>query len=248
MIPSKILRVSCTDRPGLIATISRHIAGCGANIVTLHEEVERTTRSFFTRIEVEGGATKNLEKKLCKDLPEARIAFSPLKSKNIVLFGTRESHCVGDLLLRCHYGDLAANVVAVISNYDTLKDMVERFEIPYFYVPHEGVGRLEHEAKILSILSELSFDYLVLAKYMRILSANFAKKFPVSIQVYNVSFFGIILVSDVKRARLLINYLSIFPTFIAIFPNKVAGGYCFRRCRCARFTCWISIGIIPRGI
>ncbi|MCP4922487.1 MAG: formyltetrahydrofolate deformylase [bacterium] len=178
MPSSQILRVSCSDRSGLIALISRHIAECGANIVTLHESVERGTGAFFARVEVEGGIDSEvLEERLQAELPEAEISFGPLRRKKVVLLGTKEPHCVGDLLLRCHCGDLPADIVAIVSNHGDLKDLARRFDIPYFHVPHEGMDRTEHEAKILSILSELSFDYIVLAKYMRILSKEFSNRF-----------------------------------------------------------------------
>jgi formyltetrahydrofolate deformylase len=175
----QILKISCEDRPGLISTISHRIAHCGANIVALHESVEQKTNTFFTRIEIEGGDNLTaLEEQLRIDFQGARISFGPLKRKKIVLLGTKETHCVGDLLLRCHCGDLPADIVAVISNHSVLKDLVQRFDIPYFHVPHLEMDREEHESKVLSILSELSFDYLVLAKYMRILSENFSRRFP----------------------------------------------------------------------
>ncbi|MDZ7606533.1 MAG: formyltetrahydrofolate deformylase [Cyclobacteriaceae bacterium] len=99
------------------------------------------------------------------------------KKKDIVVFATKEYHCLGDLLMRHHFGELKANIQAVISNHDYLKDFTERFGIPFYHVPAEKMERKEHEEKILSILSSYNPEYLVLAKYMRVLTSTFTSQF-----------------------------------------------------------------------
>jgi len=73
---------------------------------------------------------------------------------------------------------LEAKILGVISNYDSLKNLVEKFDIPYVHVSHEGLSRSEHEAKILEALEQFGdIDYIVLAKYMRILTPEFVERY-----------------------------------------------------------------------
>ncbi|HEY1095825.1 MAG TPA: formyltetrahydrofolate deformylase, partial [Alphaproteobacteria bacterium] len=76
------------------------------------------------------------------------------------------------LLLRHQFGDLNANILAVISNHADLRELVERFGLPFHTIPHDAVTRDEHEALLLECLGQYDIDFIVLAKYMRILSAN----------------------------------------------------------------------------
>ncbi|MDE4994799.1 formyltetrahydrofolate deformylase, partial [Francisella tularensis subsp. holarctica] len=74
-------------------------------------------------------------------------------------------------------GKLDANITAVISNYDYLRGLVEKFDIPFEHVSHEGINREEHESRVCDIIKTYQHDFIVLAKYMRILSPNFVKQF-----------------------------------------------------------------------
>ena len=95
------------------------------------------------------------------------------RKKDIILMGTKETHCLGDILLKHYSGDLNANILAIVSNHDELRELSSKFNIPFHCVSHEGLNRSEHEAKVLEVLSQYTIDYIVLAKYMRILSGEF---------------------------------------------------------------------------
>lgn len=97
--------------------------------------------------------------------------------RDLVLLATSEAHCLGDLLLRCHSGDLDARVRAVVSNRQGLRDLVERFDVPFHHVPHAGRSREEQEAHLLEALTPYAPDYLVLAKYMRVLTPAFVERY-----------------------------------------------------------------------
>jgi formyltetrahydrofolate deformylase len=81
------------------------------------------------------------------------------------------------LLIRYIEGELEANIKAVISNHDILREFVEKFDIPYHHISADDLDREEHEDMISEIVDEYNPDYLVLAKYMRILTPNFTKKY-----------------------------------------------------------------------
>ena len=91
---------------------------------------------------------------------------------------TKEMHALGDILIRHEAGELEANILCVISNYDKLESLVGKFDIPYTTISHENLERLEHEAKIIEKIQEFNdLDYIVLAKYMRILTPRFVEAF-----------------------------------------------------------------------
>ncbi len=83
---------------------------------------------------------------------------------------TKEAHCLGDLLMKANYGGLDVEIAAVIGNHETLRSLVERFEIPFELVSHEGLTREEHDTKMADAIDAHQPDYVVLAKYMRVLT------------------------------------------------------------------------------
>jgi formyltetrahydrofolate deformylase len=91
---------------------------------------------------------------------------------------TKESHALGDILIRYEAGELDANILAVVSNYDLLEPLVSKFNIPFVTVSHEGLEREAHEKAILEVLNQYKdVDYIVLAKYMRILTPHFVEAY-----------------------------------------------------------------------
>lgn len=91
---------------------------------------------------------------------------------------TKESHCLGDLLLKHYAQALNLEIVAVIGNYDVLRELTEKFNIPYHHVSHEGLTREEHCRRIMAVINEYNPDFIVLAKYMRILTPEFIDAYP----------------------------------------------------------------------
>lgn len=122
---------------------------------------------------------KILEADLIDALPsDANIKLIDLKKKNIIIMATKELHALGDILIRYEAGELEANILAVISNYDDLNSLVSKFNIPFITVSHEGYERLEHEQKIMEHIDSFSdVAYIVLAKYMRILTPSFVEAY-----------------------------------------------------------------------
>jgi formyltetrahydrofolate deformylase len=173
------LLIEARDRMGLVHAISGVLYDFGLNIEQNNEFVDKDHERFFMRTEFSGTIDQDRLVKAIQDrLPDVSIRLSPKSGKNVVIMVTRESHCLGDLLLRARYRELDMNIQAVVSNHDTLRDLVEGFGIPYHYVPHQGSGREDHEQKILDAVKTYGPQYLVLAKYMRILSPSFVGSFP----------------------------------------------------------------------
>ena len=95
----------------------------------------------------------------------------------LAVLATKEPHCLGDLLLRCAHDELHADIVSVTANHPDLRGLVERFDVPFKHVDAAGLERAAHEAMIHSALAEGDWDYLVMAKYMRILTPEFIARY-----------------------------------------------------------------------
>ena len=177
----KIYRVliKAEDKKGLIQDISGTFAKHNLNIISNNEFVDRDKNLFFMRSEVSGEVDiHSLESELQKITPEGDIKIvDASRKKRVVIMVTKEVHCLGDILMRYIADEFDSEIVAVIGNYDKLENIVSKFDIPFYTVSHEGLDREEHSNLLLEKLKELNFDYIVLAKYMRILPPSFVKEY-----------------------------------------------------------------------
>lgn len=197
------LLIETNDQKGLVYNISKLLFEYDLNIENNSEYVDKETNKFFMRTVIEGkfDATK-LYDDLTNILPQdSQIVIKKKVKKDIVILATKEMHCLGDLLIKHAAGELEANITAVVSNHNVLQSLVEKFEIPFEYVSHEGLSREDHEAKIIKAIQKYDHEVIVLAKYMRILTPNFVKTFP--LQVVNI-------------------HHSFLPAFIGANPYKQA--------------------------
>jgi formyltetrahydrofolate deformylase len=151
----------------------------GLNIISNSEFVEAESEHFFMRSEFTGEVNEHIIiNQLREVLPDnVNIDLIKHRKKKIIVFVTKEHHCLGDLLIKNEYKEINAEIVAVISNYPDLESLVNKFKIPFYFFSHQNKTREEHEEEILKILGKFDHDYIVLAKYMRILTPNFVLKF-----------------------------------------------------------------------
>jgi formyltetrahydrofolate deformylase len=178
MISNNVIRIKCPDSIGLIAAISGVLFSNGHNIVVMREFVDSPTNTFFVRLEIEGELKLSLHTQLMRVLPErSQVTLIPVKKKNIVVLVTKEHHCLSDLLVRHHFDELHAEIKAVIGNYDVLQSFTERFNIPFHFINHNNRPQEEYEKELLLTIGKYEPDYLVLAKFMRILSPAFVSRF-----------------------------------------------------------------------
>lgn len=170
-----ILKVSCDDEKGLILRISEIVVKNGLNYLSTNEFVDHENHRFYMRAVLDGELEVNgFVNTLLAFLPRsAQVFCEEVRRKNIVVMATKENHCLGDILIRENSGDLNANVLAVVANHEDLREFASKFDVPFICVPSDGVGREEHEKMVLAELKKFNFDYLILAKYMRILSSDF---------------------------------------------------------------------------
>lgn len=176
---TKTLLTDCPDAMGLISKITNICYKHQLNIVHNNEFVDHAHDQFFMRTELEGVFNDetflfDLDRALPKGSHRRLISS---KRKRIVIMVTKEAHCLGDILVKAFDGTLNVEIAAVVGNYDVLADLVEKFGIPYHHISHESLSREEHEAKMIATVEQYSPDYVVLAKYMRILTPDFVARF-----------------------------------------------------------------------
>ena len=178
----EIVLVDCADEVGLIHRITGVLQACRLNIESNQEFVDTAARHFFLRAEVmpAGGPVpaERLAAELAAVLPAtARLRVTRAERRPIVVCATREPHCLGELLLLDAVGELPGKIVAVAANHDVLRGLVERFGVPFHHVPHEGFSREAHEAALAAVVDAHAPEYVVLARYMRVLSPRFIARY-----------------------------------------------------------------------
>ncbi|MBY5943640.1 formyltetrahydrofolate deformylase [Photobacterium rosenbergii] len=176
----KTLLTDCPDAMGLISKITNICYKHQLNIVHNNEFVDHSHSQFFMRTELEGYFNdETFLYDLDRALPEGshrRLISSD--RKRVVIMVTKEAHCLGDILVKTFDGTLDIEIAAIVGNYDHLADLATKFDIPFHHISHEGLSRDEHEALLLEAVQQYNPDYVVLAKYMRILTPNFVAQFP----------------------------------------------------------------------
>lgn len=175
-----VIIIQCTDQTGLVSAITGVLAAKELNIVSLREHVDQTENRFYMRLEVTAPFDSALlETEFNQVLPTgASVTINPLPNKKIVVLVTKEYHCLTDILVRNYFHSLGASVAAVIGNHPDLSAICERFDIPFFLVSHKDKDKASFELEMAEIIQQYVPDYIVLAKFMRILSPEFVARFP----------------------------------------------------------------------
>lgn len=177
-----LVLIQCPDQIGLVATISDILAVHGLNITAMKEFVDHDSLQFFTRVEcaapenlVIEGMIQQFELRLGKG---AFIRVYPSSfNKKIAVLVTKEYHCLSDILTKQCFGQLGAEISCVIGNHNVLESFTQRFSIPFHHVSHSNKTPAQFEGELLDLLGGYSPDYIILAKFMRILSAKFIEQY-----------------------------------------------------------------------
>lgn len=181
-----ILLIHCPDQKGIVAALSRFIHENNGNIVYLDQHVDHTDKAFFLRLEWD------LENFL---IPDTKIAdyFETLLARKynmswqlhfsdhiprMAIMVSRFSHCLYDLLSRWQDGEWKVEISMIISNHKELRHIASQFQIPFYYIPVSGEGKKEAERKQLELLKKYNVDFIVLARYMQVLSEQFINEYP----------------------------------------------------------------------
>ena len=177
-----IASLQCADQPGIVHAMTTSVLACGGNIIENQQFTDPATNTFVmrTRFETSQGlaaAQKSLNEGLGKFSPSLHIRPTDQKPRALVLV-TKESHCLRDLMYLLELGELPIEIPLVISNREDLKLLVESHGIPFLYTPVTSANKAEQEKLMLSKIDELKIDFVVLARYMQILSSEFCAAMP----------------------------------------------------------------------
>ncbi len=180
-----VLRMCCPDRPGIVAELSNFIFRNRGNIVHLDQHVDAEANVFFARIEwmlrnflIRRDGIQSAVEDLTRPFEPTFLAldFTDRRPK-VAVFGTKENHCLYDLLARCGGGELDIDIPLIISNREALRGDVEKFGVAFHHIPIEPESKATQEAHELALLGEADVDLVVLARYMQILSPAFLQAF-----------------------------------------------------------------------
>ncbi len=177
-----IATLQCADQPGIVHAMTTAVLGCEGNIIENQQFTDHATNTFVMRTRFESsqglaGATKSLTEGLSKFNPALHIRPTEQKPRALVMV-TKESHCIRDLMYLLELGELPIEIPLVISNREDLKSLVESHGIPFLCLPVTSANKAEQEKVALAKIAELNIDFVVLARYMQILSTEFCAALP----------------------------------------------------------------------
>lgn len=181
-----ILIIQCPDQKGIVASVSDFLYQHGGNILEVDQYVDQEAKRFFMRASWEldsfGLDRKEISSRFQEEVAGSfdmtfTLHFNSPKTR-MALFVSKLSHCLFDVLARHHSGQLEVDIPLVISNHEDLRGVVEAFGIPYFHIPVTKDSKKESEQRQLELMREHEIDFVVLARYMQIISPEFIQHFP----------------------------------------------------------------------
>ncbi len=172
-----VLKLSCKDQPGIVAAVANLFALQGFNIRESSQFEDVSTACFFMRTVFESceGA---------KSLNDVKTSFQPLAERygmhweiqdklskpKVMIAVSQWGHCLSNLLNAWKRGSLPVDIVGVVSNHEVMRSLCDWYEVPFYYLPITKDTKPEQEAQMLDLMASLNADFLVLARYMQILS------------------------------------------------------------------------------
>lgn len=183
---SAILLIECPDKRGLVAAVTAFLFDNGGNIIDLEQHVDADKQTFYMRVEWEIEAFAIGRDDIGASFKEAvadrfsmswRLHFSD-DTPRMAIFVSRIPHCLYDILSRCQSGEWRVEVPLIISNHPDLEGVAKSFNIPYHTLPVTRANKRAQEERQIALLKEHSVDFVVLARYMQILTPEFTSHYP----------------------------------------------------------------------
>lgn len=181
-----IILVSSPDQPGLVAAITDFISVNGGNIINLEQHVDKQENTFFMRVEWDLTNFLIPREKISDYFQTMyankydmtfRLYFNDYKPR-MAIFVSKMSHCLFDILARYTAGEWNVEIPVIVSNHEDLRWVAERFGIEYHVLKLNKDNKDEIEAKQLALLKDNDIDFIVLARYMQILTDKFIESYP----------------------------------------------------------------------
>ncbi len=181
-----IILMYCPDQQGIVAKVTEFLDNNNGNVIYLEQHVDSQKKIFFMRIEWELDHFLIPREKI-SDFFGTQIAakygmswriFFPAQTPRMAIFVSKLSHCLYDMMSRIQSGEWTVEVPLIISNHQDLKHVADKFDIPFHYYPVNKENKKEQENKALELLRLNNIDFIVLARYMQIVTADFVNEFP----------------------------------------------------------------------
>lgn len=181
-----VLLMHCPDQKGIIASVTEFIHQRNGNIIYIDQYVDRSQDAFFMRMVVED-SNKTIDFKTFKNdfVLELGAAFQlkcdfyqEERLPKMAIFVSKYDHCLYDILSQQRSGKLNCEIPFIISNHKDLEGIAKQFEIPFYHIPVSKENKKEAEEKQLEILKQYQVDFIVLARYMQIVSSKLIDLYP----------------------------------------------------------------------
>jgi len=179
------LLIHCPDKAGIISTTTNYIHTNNGNIIYIDQHVDKECGAFFMRLESEFNEQTDyaaLKTDFKNTIAHAyNMKWSMHQEKNkpkMAIFVSKYEHCLYDLLSRYNSGELNVEIPFIVSNHEKAKPIAKQFNIPYFHIPVTKSTKAEAETKQLELLKKYSVDFIVLARYMQIVSSRLIDAYP----------------------------------------------------------------------
>ena len=177
--------IHCPDQSGIIRSVTNFVYEQGGNVVYLDQHVDKQAGVFFMRLECEfekeqsiESFRKGFEQQLVLEFQMDWEIYSDDYRPRMAIFVSKYNHCLYDLLTRHNAGELQVDIPLIISNHSDLQYIAEQFGIPYHHIPVSKENKSEAETKQLELLGEHEVDFVVLARYMQIVSPKIINEYP----------------------------------------------------------------------
>ena len=177
--------IYCPDEKGIILSVTNYISTNNGNIVDLDQHVDSEQKIFFMRVEWTLSdfniPRENIGAHFGSEVAQKyqmqyTVHFRDEKIR-MALMVSKMDHCFNDILSRYKSGEWNVEIPLIISNHPDMEETANRFGIPYHYIPVSKQTKVEQEKKQLQLLSDNKIEFVVLARYMQILSENFIKDY-----------------------------------------------------------------------
>ena len=186
IIMSKVtLLINCKDTSGIIATVTNFFHSKNGNIIYIDQYVDTENGIFFMRLENEFSTQYSIaqlraefDQEIAETYKMDWKLFAGERILKMAVFVSKYDHCLYDILGRFKAGELNVEIPFILSNHKDLASIARAFDIPFYHVPVTKDNKAEAEAKQLELLKKFEVDFIVLARYMQIVSDQLISEFP----------------------------------------------------------------------
>jgi len=172
--------IHCGDQKGIIAAVTNFILRIEGNIIYIDQHVDLEQNEFFMRLECEltnveiglAAIENDFDQTIAQDFNMSWELYTKDQKPKMALFVSKYDHCLFDILGRYSAGELNVEIPLIVSNHENLRSIAERFNIPFYCITYTKENKDEGEQQQIQLLQKHDIDFIVLARYMQIISPN----------------------------------------------------------------------------